>query len=100
MGKFIGLISILISVAIIGWLLKAQIEGPDSSTNQPRRAVDIAAGAAANANLTLVRSGISTFESLEGRLPENLDEVKAAGFIESIPSNVVYDPESGKVWME
>jgi hypothetical protein len=99
--KAFGLIGLLISLAIAGWLSVKQLkpEGEDSKSTA-ERAIHSTKRMQGKVQLTAAAAAIRTFKAMEGRLPDNLEELEELDYIDRAPSGIEYDSETGEVWLE
>lgn len=102
--KAFGLIGLLLTMGIAGYVVMLQLKAGKTSgavdTNSARgiQAAENAARKAASAeNLDAVKLMVKTFETLNGRWPASLDELRTAGLLESVPEGLDYDPQTGEV---
>lgn len=102
--KAMGMIGLLLAMGISGYLVMMQLKagrtagGVDTSGARGIQAAENAAKKAASTeNLEAVRMVVRTFESMNGRWPASLEELRAAGLLESIPEGLDYDPQTGEV---
>jgi hypothetical protein len=97
--KGFGIISLFITLCIIGFLMMKQTGPSDGgpSAGQAAAMEDKARDAMAQAGIATLKPAIDNFHTLKQRWPESLDELKSSGLVESVPPNVDYDPATGEV---
>lgn len=99
--KALGLVSLLITLSIIGYMMMKQTQaaGPEGtpSVDRAKMMEDKARAAVAQAGDNGLKAAIDNFKSDKQRWPDSLDELKTAGFIESVPGDMDYDPATGEV---
>ena len=62
-----------------------------------QRTVDRARGKMANASIQFVKDAIRMFKVEYKRNPESLDELVDTGYLNSVPTGVEYDSDTGEV---
>ncbi|MGH7442021.1 MAG: hypothetical protein ACREKE_05040 [bacterium] len=87
-----------------GWLLlggphsNGELGGGELAQAQGAPALEAKARAAVGqADLAELRSSIASFQAAKGRLPQDLNELQSAGFIQTVPVGVGYDSSTGDV---
>jgi hypothetical protein len=94
--KFFGLLSLIITVAIIAVLVSQQMGGKGDK-NTARAAEQAAQNATGQANLVNLQITINSYHAAQGKYPETLEELVDKGMIYKIPADVKYDPQTGQV---
>jgi competence protein ComGC len=98
--KAFGIISLFLTLCIIGYLMMKQTTatGPQGETVDRAKVMEDKARDAMNlAGAESLKSPISAFQTAKGRYPASLEELRDAGYIGQIPPNVDYDPSTGEV---
>lgn len=87
------LVELMIVVVILGILAGI---GVQQYVNVQERAK----GAAHNANLRIISSAANMYVMLEGKAPEDIDDLKEMGYLQEVPVNPFGEDEvEGKPWV-
>jgi competence protein ComGC len=94
-----GLISLFVTLCIIGFLMMKQTGTSDGapSASQAAEMEDKARAAVALSGRESLKAAIENFHTMKQRYPESLEELKTSGLVDSVPANVDYDPATGEV---
>ena len=92
-----GFISLLITLGIIGYLMKNQSESAGLNKATADGAMQGAERAANTAKLTELNNAVMTYHRTLEKWPPNLEAVVEAGFINRVPNGMNYNPETGEV---
>jgi competence protein ComGC len=95
-----GFISLLITLAIVGYLMMNQTSGEGTNAGTAKSSEMAAERAANAAKLVELNNAVMTYHRTNEKWPPNLDAVVEAGFINRVPNGVKYDPETGAVTLE
>lgn len=103
--KSLGLLGLLIVLGVAGWLMwggpgheNSPIGGGElAQASRAQEMEDKARNAVAVADLSSLRSAVDAFQAAQGRLPHDLGELQGAGYIQTVPAGVNYDPSTGRL---
>lgn len=99
--KALGFVSLLITLAIIGYMMSEQQKNGSGDINAAtaKKAEQVAERMALKGKMTMVKSAIEAYRAEKEKYPPDLQTLVETDFLNQVPAGLLYDPATGEISM-